>query len=514
MKIHQLALSALIIFGMALTSFAQATNTNSGNFVASINEQQKCKAKPKHATCYKALLAEAPLSNNIVSIDVQYWQATGERLNPYPIVWLAGGPGTTNLDPPMPEWVWEHFDVLAIGYRGTDGLPRLDCPSLRKQFKLEGKNPTDDFLSPTSLGRMTQAVAACQQYWESAGINTQAYGVEEVVEDIDLVRTMLGFTKINLLSVSFGTRIAWYFDQLKPGIVDRSLIMSGNPDGGFYFDPTYTEQQLTSLEALCNQDSYCHSKLPNLTDTISTVLANLPETSWGVYLDADQIRLVTFMMLYSRNSMPMVIDAYAKASEGNYSGLVAMQKFPNPFAGESMVWGTFLSAGSMDLAGLDRFDEHLQSTASSTVINAPMSELLYKGITKGWESRSYQPLTNRFTETPTLILGSDIDVATPIERIEKFWMPYLNNGALLNIEGAGHAQDFIMAGGSELESHMMQFLETGNATSNKHFGEKFEFKAGFSLSWVTYGFWALIASISIGLLAATWYVIRPRSVSP
>ena len=495
MKISQFAFSVFFIFGIVLSSITHAMD-------ASITELTKCKAIPKHATCYQALLPETAGSDQEVSIDIRYWQATGEQLNPYPIVWLAGGPGTTNLDPTMPDWVWEHFDVLAIGYRGTDGTPRLDCPSLRKQFKKEGKNSKDDFLSPTSIERLSAKVADCQQHWESTGINTQAYGVYEVVEDIDNVRKLLGFEKINLLSVSYGTRVAWYFDQLKPEIVDRSLIMSGNPDGGFFFDPVYTQLQLKSLEKLCNQDTFCKRKLPNLTETISAVLTSLPEKAWGVHLDSDQIRLVTFMMLYSRNSIPMVIDAYSKASDGNYSGLVAMQKFPNPFADKEMVWGTFLSAGAIDLGGIEGFAQQLQVSASNTAINAPLSELLYGGITKGWKSREYQPLINRTTDTPTLILASDIDIATPIERIEKFWLPYINNGALVTVEGAGHAQDFMLAGGPELENHMMEFLKTGRPATNQSFGTKFEFESGFSLSWITYGFWGLVGGISIGLVAA------------
>ncbi|MEH6557362.1 MAG: alpha/beta hydrolase [Oceanicoccus sp.] len=495
MKITHLVFPVFIILNIVFSSITHAMD-------ASITELNTCKTKPKHATCYQALLPETTRSHQAVSIDIQYWQATGERLNPYPIVWLAGGPGTTNLNPPMPEWVWEHFDVLAIGYRGIDGKPRLDCPSLRKQFKKEGKNSNDDFLSTTSIKRLSEKVEDCQQHWESSGINTQAYGVYEVVEDIDNVRKLLGFEKINLLSVSYGTRVAWYFDQLKPGIIDRSLIMSGNPDGGFFFNPIYTQLQLKTLEKLCHQNNYCNRKLPNLTETILTVLTNLPEKAWGVHLDADQIRLVTFMMLYSRNSMPMVIDAYSKASDGNYSGLVAMQKFPNPFAEKEMVWGTFLSAGSIDLGAVESFSQQLQISASNTTINAPLSELLYGGITNGWKARDYQPLTSRITDTPTLIVASEIDVATPIERIEKFWMPYISNGALITVEGAGHAQDFMFAGGPELGNHMMQFLQTGLATTDQSFGMEFEFEPSLSLSWITYGFWGLVAGISIGLVVA------------
>jgi pimeloyl-ACP methyl ester carboxylesterase len=500
MKPSQLVLSLFIVIAMAAGSIAQATDTT-------ITQLDKCKAKPKHAICYEAEVPETDSDHKKITIDVNYWPATGDRLNPYPVVWLMGGPGTTNLEPPMPDWMWEHFDVLAVGYRGTDGTPRLDCPALRKQFGKEGKNNKEDFLSQASLDRLTDKVSDCQQHWESEGVNTQAYGVYEVVEDIDRVRKALGFEKINLLSVSYGTRIAWYFDQLKPELVDRNLFMSANPDGGFFFDPVYLDLQLTELERLCNENSECFEKLPNLTSTIDNVLTNLPEKAWGVHLDSDQIRLVTFMMLYSRNSMPMVIDAYSKALDGNYSGLVAMQKFPNPFKGKGMVWGTFFSAGAVDLHNLSSFQQQLTESEKTTVLNSPLSELLYNGMTRGWKMREYQPLENRITQTPTLILASDIDVATPVERVEQFWMPYVANGALVNVQGAGHAPDHMFAGGPDMDALLINFLTTGETTINQAYGKPFEFEAGFSLSWMTYGFWGIVASITAGLLVAAIIIL-------
>ncbi|MCJ8312721.1 MAG: alpha/beta fold hydrolase [Saccharospirillaceae bacterium] len=506
MKTSQLFLSIMIVLLIAVAPFSHAIDSSilapssiaSSKITPSITKLANCEAK--NATCYRAELPETKQSHQMVSIDIQYWQATGERLNPYPIVWLMGGPGRSNLNPPMPDWVWEHFDVLAVGYRGIDGSPRLDCPKLRQQFKFESKNRDDDFLSTITLARLSQKVESCQQNWGNKGINTQAYGIYEVVEDIDQVRKMLGFDKINLLSVSYGTRIAWYFDQLKPGVVDRSLIMSGNPDGGFFFDPYYTQLQLLTLEGLCDQDDYCQSKLPNLSQTIKSVLTNLPDKAWGVFLDADQIRLVTFMMLYSKDSIPMVIDAYSKASQGNYSGLVAMQKYPNPFAKKDWVWGTFLSAGSIDLTQRTTFELTLEQTASTTVLNSPLSELLYGGITKGWKSREYQPLQNHNTNTPTLIFGSDIDLATPIERIQKLWMPFIKNGSLLNVVGAGHAPDHMFAGGPQLEKHMLNFLQTGTHTTQQTFGTAFDFKAKFSLSLIIYAFWGVIGLLISALI--------------
>jgi hypothetical protein len=278
------------------------------------------------------------------------------------------------------------------------------------------------------------------------------------------------------------------------------LIISGNPDGGFNFDAKHTEQQLINLENICNKDDKCRERAPNLREMMTQVLNNLPEKAWGVHLDRDHLRLVTFMLMYSRNTMPLMIDAYAKAAEGNYSGLAAMQKFPNPFTANQWYWGVFFSAGAIDLDSQADYAGMFTKTSQTTVLNTPLSELIFAGMTVGWEARPYSPLENQLSDTPTLILASDIDVATPKSRIESDWLPYLNDGAIWTIEGAGHAPDHIFAGGDALAADLSEFLATGDIEANQAHGTPIDFEPSFSLTWLTYGFWSLIAGLSIGLL--------------
>lgn len=466
-----------------------------------LDTMDNCKVKHTQAQCFELTTTEhADGTGAAVRIPVQYLPALETKLADAPVVWLNGGPGISNLEPPMPDWVFAHFDVLVIGYRGIDGTPRLDCPNLKKQMKRVQKDKNIRYLSDEAFNIWRSEVTSCQTDWEAQGYDTRAYSTLHVVNDIEQVRQALSLPQISLLSASYGTRVAWYYDQLHPGKLYRNLILSGNPTGGFYFDPDTLDQQLEQLSQWCEQDDECQQLTPNLYNSIESVLRNPPEKAWGVRIDPDHLRITTYMLLYSRNTWPLLADAYGKAERGNNSGLAAMLKFPNPMTGNDWVWGTFFSAGSIDFSPTRDYAQELTEAHQLNGLGSPLSELIFEGLSPGWSTQEQTPPALRTSHTPTLILGSEVDVATPVERIETEWMPWLTDGALLKVEGAAHAPDHIFAGGDALEAHLQAFLSGGSAASTEHFGKPVNWKPKFSLSWLAYAAWGAIGVVSAALI--------------
>lgn len=466
-----------------------------------LNTIEKCKIDDAQAQCYELQTFEqADGSGAPVNIPVQYLHAREAKLAQAPVVWLNGGPGISNLEPPLPDWVFDHFDVLVIGYRGIDGTPRLDCPELKKDLKRVQKDKSIPYLSDTAFKRWRGEVSACQQNWEAQGYNTSAYSTLHVVNDIEQVRQALSLPQISLLSASYGTRIAWYYDQMHPGKLYRNLLLSGNPTGGFYFDPDTVDQQLKLLSQWCSEDLNCQEMTPDLYGSIENVLRNSPKKAWGVHIDPDHLRIVTFMLLYSRNTWPLLADAFGKAERGNNSGLAAMIKFPNPMTSNDWVWGAFFAAGSIDYDPKRDYAQELDTANTNQAVGSPLSELIFEGLSAGWKTEKLSPPALRKSNTPTLILGSEVDVATPIERIETHWLPWLTQGALVSVEGAGHAPDHIMAGGVELEAYLQSFMSGGDAESSEAFGQPIHWKPKFSLSWLAYAAWGAIGALGAALI--------------
>lgn len=471
-----------------------------------------CNVKHKDAQCFELTTTEQPDgSGNQIKLPVQYLPALESKLSEVPIVWLNGGPGISNLAPPLPDWIFAHFDVLVIGYRGIDGTPRLDCPNLKTRMANVQKDPSIQFLSDEAFNIWRNEVSNCQTNWQAQGYNTQAYSTLHVVNDIEQVRQALALPQLSLLSASYGTRIAWYYDQLHPGKLYRNLLLSGNPTGGFYFEPTIIDSQLMRLSEWCELDADCRDLTPNLYHSIETVLKNPPNRAWGVHVDPDHLRIVTYMLLYSRSTWPLLADAFGKAERGNYSGLAAMLKFPNPMTGSDWVWGSFFSAGAIDYAPSHDYEPALTAALQTNGLGSPLSELIFEGLSPGWQATELEPPTLRISDTATLILGSKIDVATPVERIETLWMPQLSNGELLYIEGAGHAPDHIISGGQPLASHLQNFLSGGSASAIEHFGEPVNWNPSFSLSWLVYAFWSIICLLTAAVMYGVVKVLLRQS---
>lgn len=466
-----------------------------------LNLVNDCDIDHAGAQCFQLLTTEHKDGSGAnVQLPVHLLPALNTRLSDVPVVWLNGGPGLSNLEPPFPDWIFDNFDVLVVGYRGIDGVPQLDCPSLKAAIKQVQKDKSIPFLSETALSIFQENVKSCQTTLTQSGYDTSAYGTQNVIEDLEQVRQALGYDQVSLLSASYGTRIAWYYDQLHPEKLHRNLIMSGNPTGGFYFDPHIIDEQLQLLSQWCAADPECQKHTPNLYHSIETVLTNPPKSAWGVHIDPDHLRVVTFILLYSRNTWPMLADAYGKAERGNASGLAAMLKFPNPMIGDGWTWGTFFSAGSIDFDPSRDYAQELTAVRSETALGSPFSEMIFAGLSQGWETAPVKAPLNRVSQTPTVILASEVDVATPIERIESDWMPWLTDATLLSVQGAGHTPDHIAAGGSDLAVFLQDFLVNGQTSTEQTFGQPIDWKPKFSLSWLVYAVWGGIGFIGAALI--------------
>ena len=125
-----------------------------------------------------------------------------------PIFAFSGGPGQSNM-----SWDWstvggllaEH-DFVAVGYRGVDGSSVLDCPEVTEAFKAHG-----DPLSERSLEAIGHAWEASAQRFRAQGVDLDGYTMLECIEDNESVRRALGYGRINLLSASYGTRVAYLY---------------------------------------------------------------------------------------------------------------------------------------------------------------------------------------------------------------------------------------------------------------------------------------------------------------
>ena len=118
-----------------------------------------------------------------------------------PVFYMAGGPGesATELADLVMSWGdSEDHDVVLVDERGTGEGHRLDC-----------KSPgSDDNLEAYLNGPFDAAAARTCREELSGQYDLSQYTTPNFADDVDEVRTAMGYDKINLNGGSFGTYAA------------------------------------------------------------------------------------------------------------------------------------------------------------------------------------------------------------------------------------------------------------------------------------------------------------------
>nr|WP_305800595.1 alpha/beta fold hydrolase [Thiolapillus sp.] len=135
---------------------------------------------------------------------------------PDPLFFFAGGPGQSATETALLMWpvfsrIVGQRDIVLIDQRGTGKSTPLDCPQ-------------DEALSLTTDDDLL--VQKTRECLENLSPDVRFFTSRLGVEDVEFVRQALGYTKINLMGVSYGTRMAQLVLREHPDSV-RSILLDG-----------------------------------------------------------------------------------------------------------------------------------------------------------------------------------------------------------------------------------------------------------------------------------------------
>ncbi|MEJ2054783.1 MAG: alpha/beta hydrolase [Calditrichaceae bacterium] len=380
-----------------------------------------------------------------------------------PLFGLAGGPGESNMIfHPIDKLLYDH-DFVIVGYRGVDGSSVLDCPEVADAFE----NGCDDLLSEQSLREIGEAWTQCYSRLESSGVDLNGYTIPETVEDLEAVRKALGYDRINLISESYGTRIAYIYGLMHPESIHRSVMIAANPPGRFFYDPQKTDEQIKYYSRLWAKDSVRVKKCEDLAATMQEVLNNMPEKWLVISINPGKVKTVAFALLFQRNTAAMVFDSFIAAKKGDYSGLALMSIAFDYVFPDMCVWGEFATKAVS--ADFDSAKFYSANDYPNKILGSPMNTLFwgplkYARLPIKMIPDSLRTLVN--SDVETLILSGSIDFSTPAECGKEF-LPYLTNGRQVIISEAGHVGDIRYLQLDEIKSLIRDYITEGAVdTSN------------------------------------------------
>jgi pimeloyl-ACP methyl ester carboxylesterase len=375
----------------------------------------------------------------LIALPVIKVRATGA--NPLePIFWLTGGPGESNMRFKHFEGLIEDHDIVMVGYRGVDGSVILKCPEVTKAWKGVG----NDLFSDESLRNIGESFHRCADNYIDQGVDLDGYTMPEVVEDMEAARIGLGYMRVNLISGSFGTRVAMFYASLYPDSVYRSVMTAINTPGHFVWEPEVLDAQILYDVKLCAQDTECSSRTDNLAETMRNITNNMPKRWLFIPINPGKARIVTHFLLFNRNSAATVYDLYLAAEEGDPSGVALMSVMYNFMWPGMMTWGEWAGMGIIDYDP-DR-DWLTEMDPPDSIIGSPFS-LAIGGLNQFGDSWPIPSVPDRYLEPPasdveTLLVSGSIDFSTAPQWATDELLPVLSNGHQVILSEFGHTGDF------------------------------------------------------------------------
>jgi pimeloyl-ACP methyl ester carboxylesterase len=422
-----------------------------------------------------------------------------------PIFYLGGGPGMSNMKFKSPDNLLTNHDVIMIGYRGVDGSSVLDSPEFSKATLGDGNS----ILSDESLAIMTDAIRAYRVRMETSGVDLTGYTIREVVEDLEIARRQLGYKKINLLSESYGTRVAQIYATLHPESLNRSVMIGVNPPGRFVWEPEMVDKQIEYYSQLWAKDETVRARTSNLAATLQNVSHKMPRR-WLVFpIDRGKVNTMAFVLFFTRNTSAMVFDAYVSAEQGDASGLALMSLAYDLFVPKSFVWGDFFAkGGSVDLELNRDYTTELQ--APDSIIGSPIALMIWSPLSQAWLQNTLSPELSEVhrSDVETLLVSGSIDFSTPAEYAANELLPSLTNGRQVILSEMGHVSDIWQIQPEATLRLLTSFYDTGEADDSLYKYEPMNFKVSLGFPVLAKILLASSALLIIGLVLGVSRSIR------
>lgn len=210
-----------------------------------------------------------------------------------PVVILSGGPGTSalnlagyvfsqGLDGVLEQRDFIIFDQRGVGY----SRPRLDCSERQEvtSLLLRARLTAEE-----SKQAIIDSFRRCRDRLIVEGIDLSAYNSATSAADLNDLRVALGYEKLNLYAISYGTRLALtlmrdYPDAVRSAVLDSAYPLQVNlytslaPNADRAFNIFFNR---------CAADPTCNAMYPDLRNAFYGLVDQLNAQPVWVSLPAD-----------------------------------------------------------------------------------------------------------------------------------------------------------------------------------------------------------------------------------
>ncbi len=265
-----------------------------------------------------------------IPIRVVVIPATGPDRQPDPIVFFAGGPGSSAIDMMSEELplfaLNTSRDLVFIDQRGT-GASNMTCPS---------------FPSLSDEAALRASVESCLSHLQA---DLRFYTSAMFSDDVDEVLADLHYGKVDLVGASYGATSEQVFLVRHPKRVRTMTLISGTLLDTPIFErfPLNAQRALDNVFAECAREVSCHRAFPRLGADWNALWSSVNRAPWVIpaklsptgkqeVVDADEVASSVHEVLMDATTqaeLPLMIHMLGEATD-RVAALVAIIKATPP----------------------------------------------------------------------------------------------------------------------------------------------------------------------------------------
>jgi pimeloyl-ACP methyl ester carboxylesterase len=379
-----------------------------------------------------------------IDLAIAWVPSSSAQARPDPVFMLAGGPGQAAREGYVGAasafaQIRRNRHIILVDQRGTGGSNALACRGA------DGENAftEDDGTDPVAAADFARRCAT------SLDADPRHYSTGEAIDDLDAVRAAIGAETINLVGISYGTRVAQQYAR-RYAAHTRSLVLDGVVPNTLVLGSEHAKNLEAALDAQfarCAADPVCAERhgdtRADLDAILSAVRMDPPLVRYRdpvTYerreerLSAESVAIVVRLFSYSPTVAAMLPMALHEAAGGEYETLAAQARMIASVLGEDIMHGMQLSVICTEDAGEFVVDP---ADADSVLGNLLLELTLAQCAV--WPKGTRDPDFRKPLDTPvpTLLLSGEFDPVTP-PRYGDEVARHLPNSRHLVARGIGH----------------------------------------------------------------------------
>jgi pimeloyl-ACP methyl ester carboxylesterase len=356
------------------------------------------------------------------------------------IIYLQGGPGQESIDWSLALFdvyvspILQDFDMVIFDPRGTGrSEPVIDCPELNTIFiDAYFQNRSED----EAFKDFTDAWSTCHDRYKGESIDPAAFNTTQSAADVRDIARALGYEKVNLLGISYGTRLGLTVMRDYPEIVRAAVLDSVVPMEAKMFNRRSMDVQyaLNKVFTDCAASPRCNKSYPDLANVFNNLIERFDKSPvlikaydpasdfvYDVQVNGVDMLAAFVWGLHTSELVPVVPKAIYDIKNGDNTFLSFALGVPG---------GTFDSMGLGTYFATVCPEQVYASTAEEMDADLESSELFKKfslaslfgssehvfQICQAWGANPHdvRDSTPVHADTPTLIISGEYDPTTPV----------------------------------------------------------------------------------------------------